>query len=393
MEEFNKIKIQRICSHICSGGTPKSTVAAYYDGNIPWLNTKEINFNRIRTTERTITEEGLNNSSAKWIPADTVIVAMYGATAGRVAIAKKPITTNQACCNLIIDSSQADYRFVYYALCNDFNIIASMANGGAQQNLNAQQIKEYQIPFPNLYEQCRIADILSALDDKIELNRRINDNLEEQAQALFRSWFVDFEPWGGVMPEDWEMCSMGELTEQCTQKVGSRTDVRVLSPVSSGELVLSDEFFTKQVYSKELSKYIVVEPDTFAYNPARINIGSIGINAFSLNGCVSPVYVVFKVQTNYEQYINSFIKTKLFKEEVALRAIGGVRQTLSYNDFSMIEVVKPSVQIVEQFAAHIGKLHAVMLKNDKQSERLASLRDTLLPKLMSGELKINQTNS
>lgn len=154
--------------------------------------------------------------------------------------------------------------------------------------------------------------------------------------------------------------------------------------------VLSDEFFTKQVYSKKLSKYIVVEPNAFAYNPARINIGSIGINAYSFNGCVSPVYVVFKVSIGYEQYINSFIKTKIFKEEVALRAIGGVRQTLSYDDFSMIEVIKPSVQIAEKFAAHIGKLHAIISRNDKQSKQLTSLRDILLPKLMSGELKISE---
>lgn len=177
MEEYNRIEIQQICSNICSGGTPKSTVTEYYGGNIPWLNTKEINFNRIDKTEKTITEEGLNNSSAKWIPANSVIVAMYGATAGKVAITQIPLTTNQACCNLTIDSCKADYRFVYYALCNDYTYLASLANGGAQQNLNAQQIKEFEIPFPTLEKQKRIADILSSIDDKIELNRRINDNL------------------------------------------------------------------------------------------------------------------------------------------------------------------------------------------------------------------------
>lgn len=223
-------------------------------------------------------------------------------------------------------------------------------------------------------------------------NSHGNDNLEDQAQALFHSWFVDFEPWGGVMPEDWGISSMGELTERCAQKVKNRTDVRVLSPVPSGELVLSDEFFTKQVYSKELSKYIVVEQNAFAYNPARINIGSIGTNTFSFDGCVSPVYVVFKARIGYKQYINSFIKTKLFKEEVALRAIGGVRQTLSYEDFSMIEVVKPSVQVAEQYAEHIRKLQAAMLRNNRQSQHLTSIRDTLLPKLMSGELKVNRMN-
>ena len=178
MEEFNKIEIQHICSNICSGGTPKSTVAEYYGGNTPWLNTKEINFRCIYETEKTITEEGLNNSSAKWIPANSVIVAMYGATAGKTAITKIPLTTNQACCNLTIDSNKADYRFVFYALCNNYAYLASLANGGAQQNLNAQQIKELEIPYPSLEEQKKIADILTTIDDKIELNCRINDNLK-----------------------------------------------------------------------------------------------------------------------------------------------------------------------------------------------------------------------
>ena len=102
---------------------------------------------------------------------------MYGATAGKTAITRIPLTTNQACCNLTIDSTKADYRFAYYALCNDYAFLSSLANGGAQQNLNTQQIKEFEIPFPSLREQKRIADILSSLDDKIELNRRINDNL------------------------------------------------------------------------------------------------------------------------------------------------------------------------------------------------------------------------
>ena len=177
MEEFNKIEIRHICSNICSGGTPKSTVLEYYGGNIPWLNTKEINFSSIYETEKTITEEGLNNSSAKWIPANSVIVAMYGATAGKTAITKIPLTTNQACCNLTIDSNKVDYRFVYYALYNDYAYLASLANGGAQQNLNAQQIKEFEIPYPSLEKQKGIADILTTIDNKIELNRRINDNL------------------------------------------------------------------------------------------------------------------------------------------------------------------------------------------------------------------------
>ena len=401
MEEFNKIEIRHICSNICSGGTPKSTVLEYYGGNIPWLNTKEINFSSIYETEKTITEEGLNNSSAKWIPANSVIVAMYGATAGKTAITKIPLTTNQACCNLTIDSNKADYRFVYYALYNDYAYLASLANGGAQQNLNAQQIKEFEIPYPSLEKQKGIADILTTIDNKIELNRRINDNLEQQAQALFKSWFVDFEPFRGgefvdselgLIPKGWRVVSLGEVTKQRTEKVGNREDVTVLSPINSGELVLSEEYFTKQVFSKDLSKYLIVNPLSFAYNPARINIGSIGLNTFDFVGCVSPVYVVFECEPNYQYFFDFFKRTAMFKDEVALRAIGGVRQSLGYNDLSLIKTIYPTSDVVVEFNNLYLKMKEVMIKNTDQNEKFISLRDSLLPKLMSGELKINEFN-
>lgn len=177
MEEWKLTKIGCLCKRVCSGGTPKSTVEEYYGGGIPWLNTKEVNFNRIYSTESTISEAGLNNSSAKWIDKHSVIVAMYGATAAKCAIGMIPMTTNQACCNLMVDENLADYRFVYYALTNAYSTLASLANGGAQQNLNAQLIKDFEIPLPDLQTQHRIADILSSIDDKIENNIRINHNL------------------------------------------------------------------------------------------------------------------------------------------------------------------------------------------------------------------------
>lgn len=171
-------RIADVCKRVCSGGTPNRRHEEYYqNGTIPWLNTGEIAFNRIYHTDRFITETGLNNSSAKWVPANTVIVAMYGATAARVAITKIPLTTNQACCNLIVDEEVADYRYIYYYLYSQYAKLASLANGGAQQNLNAGQIKDYPIDLPSLATQKKIADILSMLDDKIENNARVNDNL------------------------------------------------------------------------------------------------------------------------------------------------------------------------------------------------------------------------
>ncbi|GAB1405134.1 hypothetical protein MASR1M74_23130 [Lentimicrobium sp.] len=229
MTNWKEYKVEDICTKVTSGGTPNTRRDEYYGGNIPWVRTQEVNFNRLYDTEIKITEEGLNNSSAKWIPEDSIIIAMYGATAGKVAVNKIPVTTNQACCNLIVDKEKADYRFIYYNILSRFSSIANMAVGGAQQNLNAGMIKELPIILPNLPTQTAIAEILSSLDDKIELNNKINQELENLAQTLFKQWFIDFEfpnengePYkssGGEMvdselgeiPKGWEVKPIGEL--------------------------------------------------------------------------------------------------------------------------------------------------------------------------------------
>lgn len=395
--EWKEVRLGDVCSRVCSGGTPKSTNLSYYGGEIPWLNTKEIDFNRIYSTEKTITDSGLNNSSAKWIAPNTVTVAMYGATAGKSCIVKVPMTTNQACCNLTINDEVADYEFVYYSLKNDYTTLASLANGGAQQNLNAQIIKDYVLQMPSLKDQRRIASILSSLDRKIELNNKINADLEEMAQAIFKNWFVDFEPFKdgkfvdselGMIPEGWKVGTLGDITKNKSAKVKERNDVKVLSPVTTGELVLSEEYFTKQVFSSSIAKYKIVNKGNFAYNPARVNIGSLGRNEFDFDGCVSPVYVVFSVLDGYENYFDLFRKTDFFKDSVASLAIGGVRQSLSYDDLSSIEVIIPSENAVEEFNNLYNQMKKTIKANKLENSRLSLLRDTLLPRLMSGELEV-----
>lgn len=395
--EWKEVRLGDVCTRVCSGGTPKSTNLSYYGGEIPWLNTKEIDFNRIYSTEKTITDSGLNNSSAKWIVPNTVTVAMYGATAGKSCIVKVPMTTNQACCNLTINDEVADYEFVYYSLKNDYTTLASLANGGAQQNLNAQIIKDYVLKMPSLADQRRITSILSSLDRKIELNNKINADLEEMAQAIFKNWFVDFEPFKdgkfvdselGMIPEGWKVGTLGDITKNKSAKVKERNDVKVLSPVTTGELVLSEEYFTKQVFSSSIAKYKIVNKGDFAYNPARVNIGSLGRNEFDFDGCVSPVYVVFSVLDGYENYFDLFRKTDFFKDSVASLAIGGVRQSLSYDDLSSIEVIIPSENAVEEFNNLYNQMKKTIKANKLENSRLSLLRDTLLPCLMSGELEV-----
>ena len=370
MEEYNRIKIQHICSNICSGGTPKSTIAEYYGGNIPWLNTKEINFCRIYGTEKTITDKGLNNSSAKWIPTDSVIVAMYGATAGKTAIAKIPLTTNQACCNLTIDSAKADYRFVYYALCNDYAYLASLANGGAQQNLNAQQIKEFEIPFPSLEEQKRIADILSSLDSKIELNRRINDNLEQQAQALFKSWFVENASYSGVSISEYFLPNRGKNLLVSDAKGG-------ITPVVAGGLTPS------AFHNVANTKAPVITISASGANAGFVNLWGIPVWA------ADSSYIDSTIVSNIYFWYNLL---KYNQKNIYESQTGSAQPHIYPKHIGNLLIPDLDMRKVECYESIVTSMYLQINEIQQETKFLSDLRDTLLPKLMSGELKINDLN-
>lgn len=152
-------KIQDISKRIVSGGTPNRSNTEYYGGSIPWLRTQEVDFNEIYSTELYITEEGLANSSATLIAPNTIIVAMYGATAGKVALTKIPLTTNQACCNIEVNKELIKFRYVYHWLVNNYKVLKSMGQG-SQSNINSTIIKNFPIPIPSLETQEKIVKIL-----------------------------------------------------------------------------------------------------------------------------------------------------------------------------------------------------------------------------------------
>ncbi len=294
---------------------------------------------------------------------------------------------------LDVDSTQAEPYFVYYSLIQDDNTTALQAiaeqSTSAYPSIKPSDIKNREILLPPLETQQKIAKVLSAIDDKIELNNSINNNLEQQAQAIFKSWFVDFEPFGGTMPDNWKSLTLGDVTENIRTRIGKNNYI-VLSAVNTGKLQPSDEFFSKQVYSKNTEKYIKVDEGNFAYNPARINIGSIGINDLGYTGCVSPVYVAFSVEHHYESFFRFYFKSSIFKEETRTRASGSVRQSLNYTDFALIEINYPSTDIARKFNEIYNTFFKVKNDIEKENKSLIQLRDTLLPKLMSGEIDVSK---
>ncbi|HHE8712299.1 restriction endonuclease subunit S [Haemophilus influenzae] len=195
MSNWKVMKLSEVAT-IVGGGTPSSSKSEYFEnGNIPWITPKDLSgYNKryISKGERNITELGLKNSSAKLLPKNTVLLTSR-APIGYIAIASNEISTNQGFKSLVLNDGHIP-EFFYYLLKNNVHILESRATGSTFKEISGQILKDTELSIPTPDIQQKIVDILSPLDDKIELNTQINQTLEQIAQALFKSWFVDFDP-------------------------------------------------------------------------------------------------------------------------------------------------------------------------------------------------------
>ena len=196
--------IRDISSNVFAGGTPSTKHSEYYDGDIPWIRSGEIDFNVIKSAERNITKAGYNNSSAKLIRKRSVVMAMTGATVAKTAVVEIETTANQSVCAIETDESKANYKYLYYYLAKDYFKIKSSAQG-ALTSLNLAMIKNIEIPIPSIEEQNRIVDILDAFTDSIEnLKQQIAQRRKQY--EYYRDQLLDIEGKEGV-----EMKKMGEI--------------------------------------------------------------------------------------------------------------------------------------------------------------------------------------
>ncbi|MBI4653788.1 MAG: restriction endonuclease subunit S [Nitrospirae bacterium] len=199
-DKWKEYKIDDI-AEVVGGGTPSTKEADNFGGTIPWLTPKDLSgysYRYISHGERNITENGLANSSAKILPVHTVLLTTR-APVGYVAIAKNPVTTNQGFRSLVLREG-FNPEFVFYLLKINTEFLKNHASGTTFGELSGSTLKSLKFLFPPLPEQKAIASILGALDDKIELNRKMNETLEAMARAIFKSWFVDFDPIPGIGP-------------------------------------------------------------------------------------------------------------------------------------------------------------------------------------------------
>ena len=192
--ELKKIHISDI-GKVVTGKTPRTSIVENYGGDIPFLTpSDDLSYKSVPKTGKTLTEQGLNEVKNCLLPPHSVCVSCIGTDLGKVVMTSEPTITNQQF-NSIIPNRRFDADFVYYLMTlvgKELNYLSKTST--AVPIINKSSFSNYEVEVPDLETQEKIASILSSLDSKIELNRRINDNLEQQAQALFKAWFVDFEP-------------------------------------------------------------------------------------------------------------------------------------------------------------------------------------------------------
>ena len=382
MSEWKKVKLGEICERVTSGGTPKANVSSYYNPpTIPWLKTKEVNYCRITETENYISEEGLKNSSAKLISPNSVIIAMYGQgdTAGRVAINKIPLATNQACCNLTIDKSKADYEFIYYQLCTLYDKLVSLKAGAAQPNLNARIIKNLEIIMPSLPIQHRIASILSRYDSLIENYQKQIKLLEEAAQRLYKEWFIDLHFPGhentniidGV-PEGWEKKKVGDITPIITGK----KDANFGTP--DGEY----PFFT---CSQE-----PIKAPSFSFDCAAVLLAGNGdFNVKLYRGRFEAYQRTYVLSPYIDSHLYLLFYT--ISANMTKLAAGSSGSTIKFLTKGMIDGINlnvPNDEILRSFNKKVEPIQSSRESLQSQLRLLTEARDRLLPKLMSGEITI-----
>lgn len=282
---------------------------------------------------------------------------------------------------VVCTSSKHNVRFLTHVLSN--MDLGRLSGQSAQPGLSVKVLGQQMIDMPSRINQDKIAYYIDLFDKKIDVNKKIVTNLYQQLETLFKAFFIDCNHQELSSVKDWVKCSVGDVVMPIREKVRDR-GYRVLSAVNTGKLQLSEDYFSKQVFSKDTSNYIVVQENDFAYNPARINIGSIGINDLGFVGCVSPVYVVFRTEKEYEYYFNMLIKTPVFQEEIKLRASGSVRQTLNFDSFSMIPIDYPSIEDVRSFNRYYSKYISLIKSKLKENEALEETKNSVIKGFLEG---------
>ena len=401
--EWKEVKIGDL-GQIITGKTPKTAIKKNWGGKIPFLSPSDDMSNKISpVTARTLTELGVAEVAKCLIPANSICVSCIGSDLGKVVKTDRELVTNQQI-NTIVPYSNVDSDFVYYLMCivgKELNYISKTST--AVPIINKSTFSDWNIVIPEKVEdQRRIASILSSLDRKIELNNKINADLEEMAQTIFKNWFVDFEPFKdgkfvdselGMIPEGWKVGCLGDMGAVVCGKTPSKSNSNyyegdipfIKIPDMHGNVFVenSEDRLTEEGSLSQIKKLI---PPYSLMVSCIATVGLVSINT-KPSHTNQQINTVIPHNKSALFYLYQHIKNN----EEFLKNMGrGGTTTLNVNtkSFSNIRLLIPSEIALDQFHGIVEGLFKKIELNMHESRTLSLLRDTLLPRLMSGEIEV-----
>lgn len=380
MGEWKNVRVGEL-GKIITGKTPKTSISDNYGGRIPFLTPSDnMSVKYVGKTSKTLTEKGLLEVKNAILPENSVCVSCIGSDLGKAVITTCPTVTNQQINSIIVDEKSFDVSFVYYAmqiLEKKMNFISKTST--AVPIVNKSSFSSYEIKCPPREDQKRIAAVLSALDSKIECNKKINDNLLWQAQALYKDRFIDLKPFNGRMPPDWQLGTVSEIIELHDSK-------RI--PLSSRERAN----LTK-IYPYYGATSVMDYVDRYLFDGIYLLLGEDG-TVVDDKGFPILQYVEGKFWVNNHAHIitgkNGFTVETLYLlfslTNVRSIVTGAVQPKISQANLNNVSVVIPSKAELSTFNSIVQPIFSQIRNLRAESDRLTATRDILLPRLMSGEI-------
>ena len=375
---------------IIGGGTPKTSITEYWNGDIPWLSVVDFNFGKkyVSKTEKTITEQGLKNSSTKLLQKNDIIISARG-TVGALAILDKPMTFNQSCYGIRAKENESTNDYIFYFLKDTVNQLLQISHGGVFDTITKATFDEIDISLPPLEEQKAIAEVLSSLDDKIDLLHRQNQTLESLAQTLFRQWFIE------EAKEEWEVGMLGDYIDIVDNRgktppfLDDETEYPIIEVNAlSGQSRLINYSVIKKYVTEDTYNSWFRAGHPKLYDTLLSTVGSIGEIAMFLleKGSIAQNVVALRAKNISPFYLYENIK--FMQNELKELDIGSVQPSIKVTHLVKVDFVKPDDEILKKFDEQMMSISNKVIINSQQIKTLENLRDTLLPKLLSGEVRV-----
>ena len=335
-----------------SGNTPSRLEKDQFVGKINWITSGELKNHYIAATNETITEEAAANNNLRLLPIGTFVIAIYGLEAAGVrstgSITTEASTISQACM-AFLPKGEISNEFLYSWYMKHGNTIGlRYAQGTKQQNLSYDIIERFKISYPNVLEQRKLEKFISLLDRRIAIQSGLIEDLQKLKARIIERLYNQHNPDSRI----------GDMVTQVSIRNRGDNDYSVLSVNNRlGFIEQSEQFEDRMVASEDTSNYKVVSRDNFAYNPARINVGSIARLTSFEKGIVSPMYICFHTKKLLlPQYLEHFFATRYFDYEMQKRLEGSVRLCLSWEALCNIPIAVPSIEQQEYIGNRISRL-------------------------------------